>query len=108
MHIPQAVIELEDPFQLDDHINTVCLPPIGLSTTSQNCYATGWGKDMFGKEGKYSVVMKRIPLPIVPFNECQAQLKKTKLTNKFQLDPSFICAGGREGVDTCEVRNTEK
>lgn len=38
-----AIIELEDPFQLDQHINTICLPPSGYVSTSKNCFASGWG-----------------------------------------------------------------
>jgi len=97
-----AVIELEDPFQLDDHISTVCLPPSSYVSSSQNCFASGWGKDNFGKIGKYSVIMKKVPLPIVPFNQCQSALQNTRLTDKFRLDPSFICAGGVPGIDTCQ------
>lgn len=97
------MVELEDPFQLDDHITTVCLPPPGLVPNSQECYASGWGKDVFGKAGKYSVIMKKVLLPIVPFSQCQTALQQTRLTEKFRLDPSFICAGGQPGVDTCQV-----
>lgn len=117
-----AIIELEDPFQLDEHINTICLPPSGYVSSSRNCFASGWGKDVFGKAGKYSVIQKKVPLPIVPYAECQAALQRTRLTDKFRLDQSvccvdrsvhflqrkfffsqFICAGGVPGVDTCQV-----
>lgn len=64
--------------------------------------ATGWGKTVFGKQGKYSVIMKRIPLPIVQFNQCEKQLQATRLGNKFKLHHTFVCAGGVAGVDTCE------
>lgn len=57
---------------------------------------------MFGQAGKYSVIMKKVPLPIVEFNRCQNELQKTRLGDKFRLDSSFICAGGVEGVDTCK------
>lgn len=64
--------------------------------------ATGWGKTVFGKQGKYSVIMKRIPLPIVQFSQCEKQLQATRLGNKFKLHHTFVCAGGVAGVDTCE------
>jgi len=97
-----AIVELEDPFQLDAHIGTICLPPSGYISTSRDCFASGWGKDIFGKVGKYSVIMKKVPLPIVPFAECQSALQKTRLTDRFRLDTSFICAGGQPGIDTCQ------
>lgn len=61
------------------------------------------GKDIFGQAGKYSVIMKKVPLPIVEFNQCQRELQASRLGEKFRLDTSFICAGGVEGVDTCQV-----
>lgn len=135
-----AIIELEDPFQLKEHINTICLPPSGYVSTSRNCFASGWGwvkcsvqmsykkwfsyrKDVFGKSGKFSVIQKKVLLPIVPFNQCQTALQQTRLTSKFRLDPSvrgtddcftifttiflfqFLCAGGEPGVDTCQVNH---
>lgn len=61
------------------------------------------GKDVFGKAGKYSVILKKVPLGIVEFNKCQRELQQERLGDKFRLDQSFICAGGVEGVDTCQV-----
>lgn len=55
------------------------------------------GKDVFGQAGKYSVIMKKVPLPIVEFSECQRELQASRLGDKFRLDTSFICAGGVEG-----------
>lgn len=98
-----AIIELEDPFALADNVATICLPSQNYVSTSKNCFASGWGKDNFGKEGKFSAIMKRVELPIVPYVECQNRLKQTRLTEKFHLDPSFLCAGGQPGVDTCQV-----
>lgn len=68
------------------------------------CFASGWGKNVFGKEGKYSVIMKKVQLPMVPIRSCQESLKKTRLGHRFELHPSFVCAGGEENVDTCQVR----
>jgi len=97
-----AIIELEDPFQMDRHISTICLPQSGFVPNQQDCFASGWGKDSFGVAGKYSVIMKKVPLPIVDFNRCQSELQRTRLGDKFRLDVSFICAGGVQGVDTCK------
>lgn len=55
-----------------------------------------------GQEGKYQVILKEIDLPIVPFKECQANLRKTRLGRRFKLDKSFVCAGGEEGKDACK------
>ncbi|XP_055316155.1 phenoloxidase-activating factor 2 [Sitodiplosis mosellana] len=97
-----AIIELEEPFQMDRHISTVCLPPPGFVANQKECFASGWGKDNFGQEGKYSVIMKKVPLSIVDRNQCERALQAERLGDKFRLDGSFICAGGVEGVDTCQ------
>lgn len=51
------------------------------------------GKDKFGKDGLYQVILKRVELPVVPSEECQQKLRDTRLGRHFVLDPSFICAG---------------
>ncbi|GAB0097202.1 phenoloxidase-activating factor 2 [Sergentomyia squamirostris] len=96
-----ALLVLTSPFQLMDHINPICLPQQGFLSTSNACYASGWGKDLFGKAGRYSVIMKRVQLPMVPAQQCEAALQNTRLGPTFQLDPTFVCAGGVPGVDTC-------
>ena len=46
--------------------------------------------------------MAQVELPIVDNRKCQANLRKfTALSDSFQLDESFLCAGGESGVDTC-------
>ena len=47
-----ALVHLETPFELNEHIDTACLPDATFSEASffpQNCFATGWGKDKFGE-----------------------------------------------------------
>lgn len=48
------------------------------------------------------MILKRIELPVVPRDECQQTLRKTNLGRHFILDPSFMCAGGESGKDTCQ------
>lgn len=93
---------VDSPFVLDEHISPVCLPRQGQINTGATCVASGWGKDVFGKAGKYSVIMKRVELPVVDSDVCQRQLQGTRLGPRFRLDSSFICAGGQPGVDTCQ------
>lgn len=55
--------------------------------------AKGWGKDIWGKQGKYQVILKKVDLPIVPRQPCVERLRKTRLGLHFNLHSSFICAG---------------
>lgn len=97
-----ALLFLDSPVDLAENIQTVCLPPQGATFDFSRCFASGWGKDVFGKEGKYQVILKKIDLPIVPHDQCQASLRTTRLGKFFELHNSFVCAGGETGKDTCK------
>jgi secreted trypsin-like serine protease len=119
-----ALLFTEQEFVLSPHVDTVCLPEPGQTFDLQTCTATGWGKDKFGAEGSYQVgrttlpsiscslsasstysplqvVMKEVELPVVEHAACEAGLRRTRLGRRFRLHPSFLCAGGEPGVDTC-------
>ncbi|XP_037083400.1 phenoloxidase-activating factor 2-like [Pollicipes pollicipes] len=95
-----ALLFLEEPVELQEHIDTLCLPDPDVVYDQAECIATGWGKDAF-VAGQFQTVLKQIELPLVPHAACQAALRKTRLTNYFVLDRSFRCAGGVGGQDTC-------
>merc|ERR1712130_862692 len=97
-----AVLYVSQDFDLQAHIDTVCLPQPEELFDFQTCFATGWGKDQFGAAGNYQVVLKEIDLPVVGHDQCEASLRTTRLGKRFQLDYSFICSGGADGKDTCK------
>lgn len=96
-----ALLILDQPFDLAENIQPVCLPPKNHNFEGSKCFASGWGKNVFGKEGKYQVILKKVELPIVAHNACQTSLRSTRLGARFILDRSFTCAGGISGQDTC-------
>lgn len=79
------------------------MPSADFMPYQQDCIATGWGKDASGLNGRKNVILKKISLGIVEFNKCQRDLQSTPLGRRFRLDSTFICAGGKPGVDTCQV-----
>lgn len=97
-----AVLLLEGPFTLQSNIQPVCLPNAGDIFDFERCFATGWGKNKFGKDGEYQVILKKVDLPVVPNQRCEANLRETRLGRHFILDKSFICAGGEKDKDTCK------
>merc|ERR1711915_567882 len=97
-----AVLFLESNFDLDINLDSVCLPEPEETFDGTTCFATGWGKDKFGSAGQYQVVLKEIDLPVVSNDVCQDSLRTTRLGKRFKLHPSFICAGGIPGKDTCK------
>jgi len=96
-----ALIVLDEETKFAPNVDTVCLPPPNVNFDGQRCYASGWGKDSFGVEGKYQVILKRVDVPVVPHDQCQTALRRTRLGNYFRLHDSFVCAGGEQGRDTC-------
>lgn len=45
-----ALIVVNEEFILKDNVGTICLPPQSyIFPSNQRCYASGWGKDTFGK-----------------------------------------------------------
>lgn len=92
-------------FTLDFHINTVCLPQADFVPYQTDCLASGWGKYAFGASEKTSIIQQKVPLSIVEFNQCEQELRTTRLGKGYRLDKSVICAGGVLGVDTCQVNS---
>lgn len=97
-----ALLFTSQPFKLTVNINTVCLPLSNMQFDFQRCFATGWGKNAFGNDGRYQAVLKKIELPIVPRGQCEQILRTTRLSQYYELHSSFICAGGERGFDTCQ------
>lgn len=97
-----ALLFLETPVNFADNVNTACLPPKATNFDGSRCFASGWGKDLFGRNGRYQVILKRVELPIVERNVCEMELRKTRLGEHFVLNRSFVCAGGERGKDTCK------
>ncbi|XP_031634505.1 phenoloxidase-activating factor 2-like [Contarinia nasturtii] len=96
-----ALLFLTQPFEITENVNTVCLPNPGDVFDNALCFATGWGKDKFDDLSKYQVILKKVELPIVPRQTCVQKLRESPLGTDFSLHPSFICAGGVPGRDTC-------
>jgi plasma kallikrein len=92
-----ALLLLKDQVKLEQEVNTICLPPQDAVFDHSRCFTTGWGKDLFGNDGQYQVILKKVELPVVPFLQCEKALQKTRLSEFFILDKSFICAGGEQG-----------
>jgi len=99
-----ALLFLQSNMSLASHIRPICLPPPDhVWPGGQPCVSNGWGKDKFGREGKYSNILKEVVVPLVKSPECQTLLREnTRLGPFYELDSSLMCAGGQEGVDTCK------
>lgn len=94
---------LSEPAVLGNNVQTVCLPPQGLSFEGR-CFSSGWGKSDSGhntqRKDFLQTIMKKIDLPIVPRQSCEKKLRSTRLGHYFNLHKSFICAGGELDKNT--------
>ena len=67
----------------------------------------GYGKDGYDT-GKPSFTLREVDVPIVDGDSCQRRLRGTTLGKHFHLNrKSFICAGGEENKDACEVNKIQ-
>lgn len=99
-----AILRLNVPVDFTNapHISPACLPDKFSDYTGHRCWTTGWGKDAFGDFGKYQNILKEVDVPIINQQQCQQQLRNTRLGYSYKLNPGFICAGGEEGKDACK------
>ncbi|KAI5640770.1 trypsin domain-containing protein [Phthorimaea operculella] len=101
-----ALLFLAQPMELAPNVGIACLPPptkqYDPPQPGTRCFASGWGKDKFGKEGRYQVILKKVDVPLVSHRDCEAALQRTRLGRHFRLHTSFMCAGGEPGRDTCK------
>jgi len=97
-----SIKNVNEHFVLDYNIDTICLPKPDMKFRHQTCYAMGWGKDKFGKDGSFQAVLKEVEIRTMDHSDCQDSLRSTRLGSRFQLHDSFLCAGGEPGKDTCQ------
>ncbi|XP_044778244.1 phenoloxidase-activating factor 2 isoform X2 [Drosophila simulans] len=95
-----ALLFLNSPFKLSDHIRTICLPTQNKSFEGRRCTVAGWGKMRF-EDQRYSAVLKKVELPVVSRTVCENLLRSTRMGVDYQLPENIICAGGEMGRDAC-------
>jgi len=100
-------IDLNHPY-----VNTACLPSCSdqfdyqfNNGTGVRCFVAGWGKDEH--DGSFQFIPKKVDLPLVNNNQCEASLQnalnaqKPGAGDRFRIHPSEICAGAEVGKDAC-------
>ncbi|CAB3262329.1 unnamed protein product [Arctia plantaginis] len=98
-----ALIRLEQPLDLTEHVNVVCLPEQDeVFDRCKNCIANGWDKTAPGPKTQHSSILKKVQIDIIPYTRCSTLLKRTRLGSNFRLHSSFICGGGAESKNTCQ------
>jgi len=44
-----AILILKEPVEYAENVDIVCLPEVNTIFDESRCFASGWGKDIFGK-----------------------------------------------------------
>ncbi|KAM9846481.1 enteropeptidase [Aulostomus maculatus] len=89
-----AMIHLQQPINLTDLIQPICLPSHHQKFASGKCFIAGWGRDT---EGALPDVLQEAQVPLVLQDQCQRQLPEYTITS------NMLCAGYLEGgVDSCQ------
>lgn len=95
-----ALLFLDDKFDLDYTIDTVCLPPQNFIIYNGDVTAAGWGSTPSNLT-KAQQILKRLELPYNQRSDCERTLRRVMRKPSFKLDASFFCAGGYPDEDTC-------
>merc|ERR1711953_873089 len=100
-----AILITEDNFVYQEHIGPVCLPQPGENFDGQTeCWSSGWGADAYDSSGFFSDTLKKVEMPIVAREECEAKFRAhERFSGKnFRVHPSWLCVGGEKDSDTCK------
>lgn len=58
LHNDIALVFLTEPFTMWDNVGTLCLPPQGFKFHKERCYASGWGKNVYGERTNELIIFK--------------------------------------------------
>ncbi|CAL4117149.1 unnamed protein product, partial [Meganyctiphanes norvegica] len=96
-----ALIELEDPFDLDIHVQPICLPEKGELSSGLRAVVTGWGR--LTEKGDHVSILQKVKVPLVNNEECEEVfLRGSPSGRKEHIPKTFICAGYPQGGgDAC-------
>ncbi|KAL5969697.1 Transmembrane protease serine 3 [Taenia solium] len=97
-----ALLKLKLPVAFNRNVQPACLPyPGELFRAGVVCTVAGWGVTEEGAE--VSPILRHINIPLISLDDCKDIFTPLMLWNpKFQIHPSFICAGNSESTDACQ------
>ncbi|XP_062552416.1 trypsin 3A1-like [Armigeres subalbatus] len=93
-----ALLNLDGPFQLNQDVVCIRLPPQGhFPTEGENALVSGWGKTDPKADKKnpdsYPVNLNFVILPIMPFVQCRMFYKKFTMDGDLQFCAGFVTGG---------------
>lgn len=100
-----ALIELSEPFTLDDCVNVPALPASEVPDGTR-CWITGWGRIVNG--GAQPSTLQQAETTVVGYSECNSQMGGVNTTSVCVLgdyngNPTSACNGDSGGPLVCEI-----
>lgn len=101
-----ALIEMSEPFTLDDCTNVPALPTSEVPTGTR-CWITGWGRLQGG--GSQPTTLQQAETTVVGFSECNAQMNgrinssDVCVLGDYNGNPTSACNGDSGGPLVCET-----
>ncbi|XP_016064478.1 PREDICTED: coagulation factor XI [Miniopterus natalensis] len=91
-----ALLKLQTAMNYTDFQRPICLPSkADRNVMYTDCWVTGWGHRKF--KGKIQNTLRKVKIPLMTLEECQARYSEYKITSK------MICAGHKDGgKDACK------
>lgn len=97
-----AILKFE-MLKLDVNVQPLCLPDEDqLISPKTYCTVTAWGSTNASEKKRTTDKLRFVKVPIVDHSTCERQFQNTRVGSHFKLHPSFMCAGGEEGLDSCQ------
>lgn len=97
-----AILKFE-ALKLDVNVQPLCLPAENeVIPVKTYCTVTAWGSTNASEKQKTTDKLRFVKVPIVDHATCERQFQNTRVGSRFKLHASFICAGGEEGLDSCQ------
>ncbi|XP_016063480.1 PREDICTED: mastin-like [Miniopterus natalensis] len=97
-----ALLKLEAPVTLSEHINLVTLPPASLKVPERKmCWVTGWGYIRLGAPLPPPYQLQEVTVPIVENRVCNQLYQNSSNSFGEIIKDDMLCAGS-EGQDSCQ------
>ncbi|XP_011375125.1 mastin-like [Pteropus vampyrus] len=97
-----ALLKLEAPVTLSEHVNLVTLPPASLTVPVRTmCWVTGWGYLRLGVPLPPPYQLQEVVVPIVGNEVCDRHYQNSSNYIGLIIKDDMLCAGS-EGQDSCQ------
>nr|XP_060504000.1 mastin-like [Panthera onca] len=98
-----ALLRLEAPVMLSEHVNLVSLPPASLRVPARKmCWVTGWGDIADNSPLPPPYHLQEVEIPVVGNEECNRHYQNASESSDQVIKADMLCAGS-EGRDSCQM-----